>query len=136
MKKGQGPLQWVFIVLILTLIILVFIASPLGDAVNEGIKRNIRIQLDEITGIIDTLETSPDTTIYTGYTLMDIKCTAEFRNGMVIFNVKIANDDLIFSKSWVQRNDIQVIASPQKIECGKRIVFEKSNGVIRITPAT
>ena len=59
MSKGIGTLQWVFISLVLTLIIVIVAITQLHGAIDERIRMNARYQALEVSGIINVLQASP-----------------------------------------------------------------------------
>lgn len=59
MRKGIGLLQWIFISLALTLLIVAVIMTQLQGAIDELIKMNKRYQALEVAGIINALQASP-----------------------------------------------------------------------------
>ena len=64
MKKGLQPLQWTFVVLVVTLIIIVFAVNPLQGAIDEAVANNANLAAQEIRSAVNILQTMPDITTY------------------------------------------------------------------------
>ena len=63
MKKGIGALQWTFVELVLTLVIVIVAVVLLQGAMSELNIMDKRYQALEIASIINMLQASPDETI-------------------------------------------------------------------------
>lgn len=131
--KGQGPLQWIFIVLLVTLMLVAFMASPLNEAMNEGVRNNVQLKLQEISSIMSIIESSPGDMKYVNYPMPEADCTLKFQNGLASFKVKISGAEVMFSKGFITRKDVQITSIEIPCKGTKSINFEKKNGKIMIT---
>jgi len=120
MLKGQGGLQWVFITLALTLIIVTVTVMLLHGAIDRRIKMDAMYNSLEVSGIINLLQAAPietsmryslhssievleDRIVVEGYTTYLVTTPVEIEPGDIQKGEKsIMRQDKIRIEDWVE----------------------------------
>jgi len=123
--KAQFGVKWALVIMIVTIILVIAAVSPYQQAIEEAIATSAYIHAIEVAGIIDRLQTSPNTTLYKYY-LPDMDCKIKIGEDV---NFTVINGDE--EKSYIAdiiKSDI--IIEPAEYECSgsenlKAIVFTR-----------
>ena len=117
-------LQWLVIIISITLIVTVFGVGILQSGVKAAVESNAPLILKEISGIISSMQAAPDGTTHI-YDLPKMNCKISVNENYV----RIETDDGIYKESIVSNEFVQ----PTEIECDhlkkKTIKFVKNGAV-------
>jgi len=126
--KGSSFLMWVAITVIITLMIVTFAAKPISNSVDEAIRLSAKLKVQEIAGILNTLQSSPDSTCHS-YSIP--KGKLEIRQKFVRMTENINGKDEVFWSGILQTN---VIIEDKLIDADKEmnIYFLKKDNKITV----
>lgn len=130
--KGMALLQ-IFIILAVSLFVILFMASPLQDSVDEAIESSAELRLTDIAGVINRLMLSPDKTTYT-YTLPRGDCTLNLDEYSVSMAVGPLGKRKTFSYDILTKDSVKI--SPSIVSCSTQrdmeITFVREDGKIEM----
>jgi GH25 family lysozyme M1 (1,4-beta-N-acetylmuramidase) len=113
--KGLQELQWLFLILALSLIIIAWGISPMATAITEAIRTNARLTVLEMAGLINLLEASPDDTCYK-YSMYKMDCTVVLNETMINITVRDGENLISYNFSLLQTG---TRIEPVVVECNK-----------------